>query len=77
MSDSTTMIIAGIAIIAIGIYCICAAVFNWNWFFNNNRAILFVKIFKRKGARIFYAVLGAFFAGIGIFFLIGKFLLQI
>lgn len=43
-----------------GLYCIAAAFFNWDWFFNNFRAAPFVKCFGREGARIIYALLGLF-----------------
>ncbi len=62
--------IAGLIIfiicVAIGIYAICAAIFNWNWFFNSSNAELPVSIFGRNGARIFYAICGMLFIGIGI-----------
>lgn len=40
--------------------CIAAAVGDWDWFFENMRARLFVHLFGRDGARVFYALLGAF-----------------
>lgn len=43
-----------------GIYCIVAAFFNWDWFFNNRRARPFVRCFGRNGARIIYVLLGLF-----------------
>jgi hypothetical protein len=43
----------------IGIFAILAAIQNWDWFFTNWRAEIFVKLFGRDGARVFYAVLGA------------------
>ncbi|MBO7381076.1 MAG: immunity 17 family protein [Neisseriaceae bacterium] len=43
-----------------GVCCVCAAIFNWNWFFINSKAHFFVRIFGRTGARIFYALLGLF-----------------
>lgn len=44
---------------AVGVYCLLAAVCNWNWFFGNRRAQLFVGLFGRTGARIAYGLLGA------------------
>jgi small neutral amino acid transporter SnatA (MarC family) len=43
-----------------GAFCIIASILNWNKFFENRRAYLFVKLFGRTGARIFYSVLGLF-----------------
>ncbi len=42
----------------VGVYCLCAAFFNWNWFFENRRARGLVMVFGRNGARIFYGILG-------------------
>jgi hypothetical protein len=41
-----------------GIFCIGAALLDWDWFFDNWRASFFVDVFGRGGARIFYGVLG-------------------
>ncbi|MBR6027144.1 MAG: immunity 17 family protein [Neisseriaceae bacterium] len=52
--------IANIFMMTAGVFCICAAIFDWDFFFNNAKARLFVVIFGRNGARIFYALLGIF-----------------
>lgn len=75
MTEKKQVLLFGVIIIAVGIYCLCAAVFNWNWFFNNRRARGLVNIFGRSGARIFYALLGLFFAGIGTYVMIEKLVL--
>ncbi|WP_455496842.1 immunity 17 family protein [Coprobacter sp.] len=31
---------------------------NWEWFFNSDNGKIFVRLLKRTGARIFYAILG-------------------
>jgi hypothetical protein len=49
----------GLLLVAAGIFCVCGAVLNWDFFMNNSRAWLFVKIFGRNGARFFYVLLGA------------------
>jgi hypothetical protein len=41
-----------------GAFCIIASILNWNWFFENRRAYIFVKLFGRTGARVFYSLLG-------------------
>ena len=43
-----------------GAMCIAAAIGDWDWFFENFRASPFVRLFGRGGARVFYALLGAF-----------------
>ncbi len=48
----------GIVFILAGLYVIIAAVANWDWFMNNYRAAIFVKLFGRDGARIFYGIVG-------------------
>lgn len=50
----------------IGGFCIAAAVFDWNFFFNARRAAPIVKIFGRNGARIFYGIIGLIFIIAGI-----------
>lgn len=42
----------------LGTLSICAAIANWEWFFNSNNGKIFVRLFKRTGARIFYMILG-------------------
>jgi hypothetical protein len=48
-----------------GILTIAASIFNWDFFFEDRKAYIFVKIFGRQGARIFYSLLGLalFFCG--------------
>lgn len=65
----------GTGIIAIlgGIFCTFCAYKNYNWFMNSSKAWLFVKLFGRNGARIFYMGLGVFLilAGIMLMFVGG------
>ncbi len=42
-----------------GCFSMAGAYFDWDWFMKNSRAWLFVKLFGRNGARIFYGILGA------------------
>ena len=46
---------------AVGVFTICGAVFDWDFFMENRRARLFVWMFGRNGARVFYALLGSAF----------------
>jgi len=48
-----------------GLFIIAAALLDWDWFFNHWRAALFVRLFGRNGARIFYVVLGALLLFLG------------
>lgn len=41
-----------------GVFTIAASIFNWDFFFEDRKAYIFVKIFGRQGARIFYSLLG-------------------
>jgi Immunity protein 17 len=50
--------VLAIVLILSGIFGLASSYFNWDWYYNNHRARLFVTIFGRTGARIFYAILG-------------------
>jgi hypothetical protein len=52
------MDLLGLFFVACGVFSICGAVFDWDWFMNNRRAEFAVSIFGRRGARMFYAALG-------------------
>jgi hypothetical protein len=41
-----------------GVLVIAAAIQNWDWFFKNWRAEVFVSLFGHDGARVFYVILG-------------------
>lgn len=45
-------------LIGIGIFALCGAIMDWDWFMNHRKARFFVQIFGRTGARIFYGLLG-------------------
>lgn len=49
----------GLIVGAAGIFAICGAAFNWEWFMGHRKAMLVVKILGRTGARILYGLLGA------------------
>ena len=44
--------------IALGLFSIIAAIFNFDWYFKTSGAMTFVNWFGRGGARICYALLG-------------------
>lgn len=51
---------------AAGIFTIAAAIFDWDWFFKNNKAKFFVDALGRNGARVFYGVLGGVILFLGL-----------
>jgi len=61
-----------ILFVAIGMFSLAGAMFNWDWFMNDRRAAFFVSVFGRTGARVFYALLGIALIGIGILFGLGR-----
>lgn len=56
--------------IALGAFSLIAAIFNFDWYFETSGATTFVNKFGRKGARIFYALLGVALIGCGVLGLI-------
>lgn len=50
-----------------GIFVLVAVISDWNWFFEHPKAKFFVDAFGRKGARIFYGVLGCALLLIGLY----------
>lgn len=57
--------------IIIGLITVLACVFNWEFFFEHNKAQSLLKKFGRNGARIVYGILGALILVLGIFLLLG------
>ena len=62
---------AGIFIILAGLFAIAGAFFNWDWFMDNRKARVFVKLLGRGGTRIFYMILGAGLAVLGVLIMSG------
>lgn len=52
--------------IALGLFSLIAAIRNYEWYFSTHGAAMFIKWFGRKGARIFYAVLGVLLIFCGV-----------
>ncbi len=44
--------------LVVGLYAIIASALNLEFFFNNKKAERMINLFGRKGARIFYGILG-------------------
>ena len=55
----------GLVLVAAGLFSICGAVFDWDWFINSYKARLFVALLGRNGARIFYGILGLIIVVLG------------
>jgi hypothetical protein len=58
--------ICGLIVIFGGIFCSWCAYNDYDWFMNNYKARLFVRLFGRDGARKFYIGLGIFLILAGI-----------
>ena len=48
----------GLVFVAIGLFLVATAIFDWEWVMNNRRARLLSNLITRSGARIAYGVLG-------------------
>ena len=55
----------GLFVIAAGVFSICGALFNWDWFMNHRKAQFFSRVLGRQGARVFYGALGTAIAVVG------------
>ena len=58
--------IYGIFFVLAWLFSILGAIKNWDFFMNNRKAYIWVKLFGRNGARIFYGILGFVIAIIGL-----------
>ncbi len=61
----------GWILMAAGAFAVCGAAYDWDFFMNSRRAWLFVKLFGRNGARIFYGLLGSTLVVLGVLFVAG------
>ncbi len=61
----------GLILVAAGLFSICGAAFDWDFFINSRKARLFVSILGRTGARVFYAILGLVIAVLGTLITLG------
>lgn len=62
---------AGLFLMAAGIFSIAGAALDWDWFITSRKARLFVSLFGRDGARIFYGLLGTVVTVIGLLITLG------
>lgn len=61
----------GLLLIGGGVFSILGAAMDWEWFMNHHKARVFVTLFTRTGARIFYALLGSAIAVVGVLMMMG------
>ena len=61
----------GLLFIAAGGFSIVGAIQDWEWFMQSRKARLFVILMGRKGARVFYGILGLALIVLGSAFLAG------
>lgn len=61
----------GWLIVAGGVFGICGAVFDWEWFMNHRKAQALIRLFGRNGTRIFYVILGIALVVLGILLAMG------
>lgn len=64
MDPSEYLILA--LFIALGLFSIVAALFNFDWYFETSGAMTFVRWLGRPGARLFYLLLGAGLVACGV-----------
>lgn len=61
----------GLVLAAAGIFSICGAYFDWDWFIESRKARLMVSLFGRNGARVFYGLLGTLITLMGLLITVG------
>jgi small neutral amino acid transporter SnatA (MarC family) len=68
-SEEVTNAFLSLVLSVVGMFTIVCALRDFDWFMESRKAWIFVKLFGRKGARVFYMILGAtlIFVGIQIF----------
>ena len=69
--NNNPMTSTGFLFVALGAFFIAGAVLNWEWFMNNYKSRLLVKLIGRNAARIIYGIVGFAIAVIGIALLLG------
>ena len=50
--------VEGSIAIVFGLFTICAAALDWEWFMNHRKARFLIGFIGRPGARVFYTLLG-------------------
>jgi hypothetical protein len=62
---------SGWLLVAIGVFAVSGAVFQWDFFMNHPKARFFVRLIGLRGTRIFYALLGTALAVMGVLIVLG------
>jgi hypothetical protein len=65
------MNLVGLLLVGVGLFTLAGAVFDWDWYMNNHRARLVVRLIGRTGARVFYSLIGLGIAFYGIALMLG------
>jgi hypothetical protein len=65
VEDTKTAVLGGAVLVLAGVFCAFCAFKDYDWFMNNRKAWLLVKIFGRRIVRAFYIVLGLALVGAG------------
>lgn len=58
--------LSALLIVLVGVFCAFCAYKDYDWFMDNHRAWLLVKLFGRNGARVFYIILGVLLMAAGL-----------
>lgn len=56
-----------VLVLIFGIFCISAAIFNWEWFYSSLKINKFLKRIGRTPSRIIYGLIGAILIAIGVY----------
>ena len=65
-------LLTALFVLLAGLFAIAGGVLNWDWFMTNRRARIFVAVFGRQGARLFYVLLGIIVVVFGALGLLGR-----
>ncbi len=55
----------------VGLFTVLCATADWNWFMEHRKTRLWVKLFGRNGARIFYIIFGGVLTTLGVLASVG------
>ncbi len=64
-------LLVGFVCLTAGVFCIVCAAMDYDFFMNDKKAWIFVKLLGRNGARVFYVIVGAAFVVAGVLFAAG------
>lgn len=64
-------LLLGLFLGSMGVFTICGAACDWDWFMGSRKARFFVAMLGRNGARVFYGLLGIAIILIGLAMAVG------